>query len=162
MLILNTEKIKDQNRKIEQILKKYKDEISTYNKECPYCQSDDLIKWGTYQRGIYYIIDKEFKFKRITIQRVRCKHCHKTHALLPEGIVPYKQSVLEVILHAINNDEISNNFNLSYETIEKWKLIYRKQYLSYLKTMFNNTKQIISKILDKILDTYEEFYKIVY
>lgn len=160
MLILNNIKIKSQNKEMSKIITQYENKQDLYIEECPYCQSDELINWGTYQRGIYYIINKQLKYKRIVIQRVRCKHCNKTHALLPEGIVPYKKAILEVILHAIKNDEISENFNFSYETIENWKMIYRKIYFPYLKTMFPSIKEIINKILEEIFNTYEDFYKI--
>ena len=61
---------------------------------CPFCQSNDFIFWGYYQRNYYFVnitndnelyIDKQ----KIDIQRIRCKSCGHTHGILPSFLVPY-------------------------------------------------------------------------
>lgn len=159
MIILNSKNFKSKQEQIK-ILELYKTTDDFYNLECPYCQSDEFIKWSSYSRIIYYLDENnKLKVEILEIKRVRCQRCQKTHALLPECIVPYKQPTLDIILKSINEDPETYEYPFSYDTIQSWKKIYRK-YLPYLKTMFNNIKEIIPQILNKIVDTYEEFYKI--
>ena len=160
MIILNSKSFKSKQEQSE-ILKIYKNTDDFYGLECPHCQSDEFIKWGSYIRVIYYIDENnKLKVELLEIKRVKCQKCQKTHALLPECIVPYKQPTLKVILKSINEDQDTYEYPFSYETIQNWKRIYRKKYLPYLKTMFNNQNKIIQKILNKIIDTYEKFYQI--
>ncbi len=160
MIILNFKNFKSKQEQNE-ILEMYKNTDDFYGLECPNCKSDELIKWSSYIRVIYYLDElKNLKRELLEIKRVRCQKCRKTHALLPECIVPYKQPTLDVILKSINEDCETYEYPFSYETIQNWKIIYRRKYLVYLKTMFDNKKEIMQKILNKIIDTYEEFYKI--
>ena len=159
MIILNSNNFKSNNQQMF-ILDLYKSSDDFFGLECPYCQSDDFIKWSSYTRQIYYLDENnKLKHESLEIKRVRCQKCKKTHALLPECIVPYKQPVLTVLLNAINEEKVSYEFPFSYETIENWKTIYRKRFLPYLKTMFGNIKEIIPKILKQVYYTYEQFYK---
>lgn len=153
MIILNSQK---DNTNIKEILKKYKKMINLPYLECPFCNSTDLIKWGTYKRNIYYI-DVIIKHEILLIQRIRCNKCGKTHALLPSFIIPYKLHFLDIILYGISNNEIT--LNISIDTITKWNKDFNK-FLPYLKTMFNNIKkeEIITKIKEKIFVYYEQFY----
>ena len=160
MIILNSKNFKSNQEQIE-ILKLYKNTDEFYGLECPCCKSDEFIKWSSYVRVIYYIDEnKKLKGELLEIKRIKCKKCQKTHALIPECIVPYKQPTLEVILKSINGDPETYEYYFSYETIENWKKIYKRKYLPYLKTMFNNLKEIIPEILNKIININEEFYKI--
>ena len=160
MIILNSKNCKSNHEQIR-ILELYKETDDFYNLECPYCKSDELIKWSSYKRTIYYLDENQnLKWELLEIKRVKCQKCQKTHALLPECIVPYKQPILYVILKSINEDPDTYEYPFSYETIQLWKTIYRKNYLPYLKTMFDNKKEIMQKILNKIIDTYERFYQI--
>lgn len=160
MIILNSKNFKSNQEQIE-VLEMYKTTDDFYYLECPHCQSDELIKWGSYIRAIYYL-DKNKKLKKelLEIKRVKCLKCHKTQALIPECIVPYKQPVLDVILKAINEDSDTYDYPFSYEIVQKWKIIYKRKYLPYLKTMLKNIKEIIPQILNKLIDIYEEFYKV--
>ena len=160
MIILNSNYFNSNQEQIK-IFELYKETDDFYDLECPYCQSDELIKWSSYIRVIYYLDEsKNLKRELLKIKRVKCQKCQKTHALLPECIVPYKQPTLDVILKSINEDPETYEYPFSYETIQNWKVIYQRKYLAYLKTMFDNKKDIMQKILNKIIDTYEEFYKI--
>ena len=159
MIILNSKNFKSNQEQIK-ILESYKNTDEFYNLECPYCQSDEFIKWSSYLRVIYYIDEtRKLKSELLEIKRVKCQKCGKTHALLPECIVPYKQPTLEIILMSINEEELSYEFPFSYETIKNWKIIYQKKYLAYLKTMFNNIKEIITQILKDIFNIYKKFYE---
>ena len=165
MIILNFNNFKSNQifseMKMAYILNFYKSFDDFLNLECPYCNSDEFIKWGSYLRVIFYS-DENNKLKGdlLEIKRVKCKKCHKTHALLPACIVPYKQSTLDVIFKSIIELPKSFEYPFSYETIQNWKYIYKRKFLPYLNTMFNNLKDLIPQVLSKIFITYEEFFKI--
>ena len=159
MLILKLKKCKSEYKEIKEIIEIYMKKEEFEELACPQCGSDELIKWGSYKRIIYYLDNQKIKYKNIEIKRIKCRKCNKTHALLPEYIVPYKQALLDIILLSIDNNEIAYGLSFSYETIENWKKIYKRRYLPYLKTMFKNIQEIISRILKDIFRVYEEFYE---
>ena len=160
MIILNSKNFKS-NLKQNDFIKLYKSTNDFYCLECPYCKNDEFIKWSPYLRVVYYTNkDNKLKSEILEIKRVKCKKCHKTHALLPECIVPYKQPLLDVILKSIDEKQETYEYPFSYETVKNWKKVFRRNYLPYLKTMFNNIKEIISKVIKEIFKIYEEFYKI--
>ncbi len=67
-------------------------------KQCPTCQGlDRLIRWGKYVRQVW---TGEEKYE-LEIQRVKCKGCGKTHALLPDFLHPYRRYTLEVMQQII-------------------------------------------------------------
>ena len=162
MIILKLKKCKPNEKENKQmnLLEKYKRKEDFYFLECPHCKSDNLIKWGSYKRTIYFIDENnQLRTELIEIKRKKCKTCKRTHALLPECIVPYKQPILDVILLSISDDPISYEFPFSYETIENWKRSYRKRFLVYLKTMFKNKEEIIPQILKDTIEVYNKFYE---
>ena len=155
MILLYSQKC---NTNFENILNYYYSvDIYSYC-ECPFCFSNDFIKWGKYQRGVYFISNGKIVFRSIDIQRVKCKHCRKTHALLPSIIVPYKQPVLDVILSAIDDLPIANIPDFSFDTVIKWKHDFRKLFLPYLKTLLPYVHNIIDYILSHVFDVYYDFF----
>jgi len=84
--------------------KEYNDSISSIELdflECPYCHEYGFSYHAYYIRHIY-IFEKKY---RIIITRIICKHCHRTHAILIEDIIPYSQIRFEDILYMIKNKD---------------------------------------------------------
>lgn len=156
MIILYSKKI---NNNFLDILNKY--ENMEYNPDfrCPHCKSQNLIKWGSYNRYLCYCENNKIKEKTIKIKRMRCKDCGKTHALIPSFIVPYKIFTLDIVLSTLSNDNIS--ISISYDTVSKWDRQFNK-HLPYLKTMFKNLSkiEIIKKIKEDILNKYKQYFDI--
>jgi hypothetical protein len=84
---------------------------------CPHpdCRAVNcLIRWGTYQRwarwsGVAYCL---------TIQRVRCKVCDRTHSLLPDFLSPYRHYVIHLLQHVVSLYLLAS---LSWERLmEQW------------------------------------------
>jgi transposase-like protein len=62
---------------------------------CPACQaSGDLIRWGHYPRWVESL---EEGCLRLSIQRLYCKACGRTHSLLPDFVHPYRHYALSWI-----------------------------------------------------------------
>lgn len=152
MILLNTEKC-NKNFKINN--------INFDLLECPHCNSNNLIKWGSYQRNVYFIGNNEIIFDIIKIQRVKCKKCGHTHALLPKPIIPYKQYCLDAIILYISNDKLTYNYKFSLDTINKWKHQFSK-FLPYLKTMLNiyDNKLVILSLKNNIYLIYDNYIKV--
>lgn len=130
-----------------------------YNVEacCPHCNSNNLILYGSYKRTVIYEVNQKFISQKIRVKRVKCKSCGHTHALLPMDIVPYKQTVLNIIINCIYNDEYFNKTEYSYDTRNKWIKQY-KMFLPYIKTMITNCTDIYQYIMKNISNFYSEFY----
>jgi len=65
---------------------------------CPHCGAKKcLIRWGFYRRWCY---SGEYEY-RLVIQRVRCKNCSRTHALLPDFLHPYRRYALEMLYQVV-------------------------------------------------------------
>lgn len=56
-----------------------------------------MIRWGRYKRAVK---TGEQKYP-VEIQRVRCKACESSHALLPEFVHPYRHYLLRLMQQAL-------------------------------------------------------------
>ena len=156
MIIINPIK---SNTNFKEILKDYKKMVNLPYLECPYCESTELVRWGSYTRNINYIWNNTILYETIDIKRVRCKDCGHTHALIPSFIVPYKVNTLDTILACTSFDNTTVSF--SFDTISLINKQFNK-FLPYLKTMFNNMDkfQIIYELKQNIFKYYLSFYKL--
>lgn len=158
MIVLNPSLVKS---KFQKKLKIYKEMKNFGSLECPCCHSKEYIRWGFYERGVVYIKeDKEYS-ETINIQRIRCRSCGRTHALLPFGIIPYKQLTDEVLIELLLNEKEEELF--SKEVIDYYKNQFYKYHYSNLSTMLKtrNVREIIKCLKeqkDKILSSYIKEY----
>lgn len=82
---------------IKSYLEEFQNGLKTLQRECPNCR-DRCNKHGTYYR---YVIEQGMIAVRIPIQRMYCKQCHKSHAVIPHILrpySPYQQGVREAVL----------------------------------------------------------------
>jgi hypothetical protein len=136
--------------------KNYNDFIESLNIISLTCSSCGII--GNCTRHAFYkrhIITETGKIP-IDILRVQCGSCHKTHALLPDWIVPYSQVMLDDMLEILRKYEKGESIHKitpSNPEIDTWNVVYIiKQYVRYWKrrlysygfSLFLKTKQLIS------------------
>ncbi len=156
MIILNPKK---SNTNFKIILENYKNTLNFGSLTCPYCSSQRLIKHGSYKRNLFYIDNKQISHEIVTIQRMLCKDCHHTHALIPSFIIPYRQHTLDIILYSLMNfpkyDPVTININ--FDTILYWKKDFYKCH-SYFNNIIPRGKDIIKTILSDIFYYYKQFY----
>lgn len=141
---------------MKEILESYK---HTYNfgvLVCPACDSTVVIRWGTYERNvIYWKDDIQMESQVLTVQRIRCKSCNRTHALLPIGIIPYKQFSSEVVTTVLKEtntntiERISDLYYISENLIRKWISDFKEKHLSRLRTQLNDTVENMLEIIDR-------------
>ena len=128
------------------------------------CNSTNVIRWGTYNRGVIYYDDNNVvREKIITIQRVKCKSCNKTHALLPNGIIPYKQLTDEVIsdlirdIFSLNREQISKKYFITEETINCIYKQFKTKHLPRISTIVrcHKIKETLTKFLKVVTNKLE-------
>ncbi len=154
MLILNPSKI---NTKFQEIFKKYQKIVNYGSLICPCCKSKEYIKWGFYERGVTYFKNGKVVSEIIFIQRILCKSCKKTHALLPIGIVPYKQLTTEIFLGIFLNEITEDIF--SFDSIQLWKKQLRKYHVPYLSSILKTTSifQMLNRLKKETLKILERY-----
>lgn len=67
------------------------DHLQLHMVQCTCGKKGCLIRYGHYQRHVKYLSE----LLPLVVQRVRCKECGTSHALLPSVLVPYSQIPLE-------------------------------------------------------------------
>ena len=113
---------------------------------CPYCGAKGTCqKRGSYERSLVTFPDGNPEVVRLKIPRVQCT-CGKSHALLPDFIVPYLSYSLPMILHILSDyfnrrltiRGICEKYLVSPPLIYRFKkmfLIHKKQWLGVLRDM---------------------------
>lgn len=143
MIILNSKKI---NTKFQDSLLFYQNLNNFGALQCPFCHSSNLIRWGFYERNIIYFDEVHTLTSSILkVQRIKCKSCSKTHALLPLGIIPYKQFASEVISTILfkstflSISSLSIQYSLDQNIILKWLHDFKRKHLSKLIALLQIT-----------------------
>ncbi|WP_425359771.1 DUF6431 domain-containing protein [Clostridium beijerinckii] len=102
--------------------------------------SGQLIKHAYYDRHIKMLEG----VITLTILRVKCTCCGKTHAIFPESIVPYSQIILTdhtTIINAYNSGFSFEPIMMANEFIDESNISYIiKQYLRYWKERISSFK----------------------
>ena len=146
MIILDLKKINSKSEKSEKnfikTLKNYENTSNFGYNVCPHCKSSNLIRWGKYERNVIGYGEKNLLLSEvITIQRVKCKGCGKTHALLPLGIIPYKQFADEVVSDVLLDltvetiENVADKYSISEEVIKKWKYQFKEYHKPRVATL---------------------------
>lgn len=117
-----------------------KEFINVHETKCSCGCSGSCIKYGNYKRK--YI--KNGNKKIIYIQRIYCKECKRTQAILPYDIIPYKlitlNDVLDIIEAYEENEEIVDPPEKEImKTYKKWK-----ERLNIIKFIRDEIEKIIS------------------
>lgn len=110
---------------------------------CPYCGAKGTCRRrGSYERSLVTFSDGAPEVIRLKIPRVQCP-CGRSHALLPDLIVPYLSYSLPMILSILSDyfhkrltirgicEKYLVNVPLIYR-MKKWFLLHKKQWLGAL------------------------------
>ncbi len=159
MIVLNPSNVKF---KFQEKLDIYKDMNNFGCLECPCCHSKEYILWGHYERGVTYLKNNQIYSEIVKIQRIRCQSCGRTHAILPFGIVPYKQLTDEILLLILLDEENANLF--TEETKETYKKQFTKDHLPYFITMlqirnFKKMLLLLKEQKEQLLSQYIKRYE---
>ena len=127
-----SEKIKKiaQKNSEEEIYEKTVENSKPYEERCPECGAAGRLKrYGCYWRHMVYHEDSKVKDSLKKIKRYKCTSCGRTHALLPDILVPYSPYTLSfklIVLHAYYRREksvvkICEYFGIAVSTLYVWK-----------------------------------------
>lgn len=86
---------------------------------CNICNSNDWSYHCTYTRSV----DIFYRSHKITIQRVICNKCGKTHAILVEDMIPYSSASFDIIVNMINKREVPTSSSFLYFLQAKYNSI---------------------------------------
>ena len=180
-IILSNISYKEQKEYLQKII--LENEAYKYV-DCPFCHAkNSFVKFGTYTRNVKILIENKLTvFYNIFIQRVICKSCKHTHALLPNFIVPYKQiavfSITEIAEKTSKYSvyKISNMLDMDSQTIyrivslvdsfyDSFKLVNNKNLYTALeeftrKNFINNCS--FYSTFDKRLDYFQMLYWVLF
>lgn len=121
MITIPSNKIKSFTQKS---YNKFIDSLPFHQLTCPCGQKGRLIKHAYYSRSIKCSDD----FVKLILLRVLCKSCKKTHAILPQWIVPYSQILLNDHLNII----LSYHNHSSFEPIMQSNLLIDESNIRYI------------------------------
>lgn len=154
------------NINIENILLKLKRLIKKYEKcynfdyfVCPNCKSDKCMYYGSYTRNIGLLGE----YCKIKIKRVRCKSCKRTHALIPQFIIPYFQNeityILSIIKEVVVNKETVNNVSRLSNQDRKLISFFIKRFKRHITRLITTFKKKIVYILKllKVIENREKY-----
>jgi hypothetical protein len=69
---------------------------------CPKCHSQGVLKdFGVYERCLVACISGKKFWRRMEVKRVLCCCCKKTHAILPDTVIPHMQHSILFVLGVI-------------------------------------------------------------
>jgi transposase-like protein len=122
------------NISTETFLKSFNDKSAdNFNnaEPCPNCKSTaKRTKHGRYTRGLGYLKDGVVAFMILAVNRCKCEICGKTHALLPDIVIPYGRSSLIFMLTVlvayfergkVTVADICIKYEIAISTLYEWK-----------------------------------------
>ena len=95
---------------------------------CPICDAKhSLQRHGTYDRSLILLCNDSFKEVTLTIQRVKCSVCNRTHAILPWDVVPFGLYSITAVLDICINIYRENKaiLSLAEQLQVSYQLLYR-------------------------------------
>lgn len=132
--------------------RKYNEAINKMNIcqiECTCGHCGCLVRHGYYKRKV------KTKDETITlyILRVKCKECRKTHAILPDMIIPYSQIPADIQHKIIKGDKAEyineiTNPDIVESDIYRIRMNYRKHWKERIKSIFLTIEDKIEVIIE--------------
>lgn len=157
MIILFNDKfnILDEKHKLTELQRLYDNSLKNLNYhslKCPCCHSKGVMNIHSYyQRSLKVGSNKDLI--RITIQRVICKSCGTTHALLPSCIVPYTRFSVHVQTLIISSSLIvSNKLTHQFNELCNYFQIFENNIRFIIKKFINHWKERLNSISVKVND----------
>lgn len=134
------------------------DSLNLFSLTCPHCRHrGNFVFNGTYLRYCISIGHGTITETAMALQRVKCKQCGHTHALLPNLMVPYHTYSYAFIIAVLASyylehksiDEICHQYDISHPLLYTWKKRFQKhKVLSALVQQLQDKKSTI--ILEEI------------
>lgn len=105
------------------------DSLQSSSQLCPHCGARRCCKpHGSYERTMISILNGSRNDQALTVLRVMCSSCKKTHALLSDALIPFGSYSLRFILHVLKAylartrsvEILCGSFHIAISTLYKW------------------------------------------
>jgi len=136
------------------------DTCSVPHEVCPFCHAKhSCSKHDTYQRDFIVLEAKKPILHKVSITRVICSSCGRTHAILPDILIPYGSYslffILKVLrqyfLRTISVEALCTRFQISISTLYAWIRLFRQHKELWLGVINDATTSPLS-FLDGLFD----------
>lgn len=160
MILQKAEKINS----LEEIKEKI-GEVNVTGFVCPKCKSHEFNYYGNYSRYLVVLVEGKVNEIKVKIKRIRCKNCKKTHAVIPDFIVPYKIYGLKIINKVLSlkmnkekeNKEIEKEYGVCRQLIRKWEREFER-IRSKVEIVVEEVKNLIGLKAYEYYKNYKEIY----
>lgn len=148
------------------------EEISKYESAvnhshiCPCCGSSNVVRNGTYERNLIFIIEDRLVVKRIKLQRYLCKECSKSRTYYPVFVVPRREYSLGAILFTLlaqkRKSELLEKLDIPESQIRGLKRRFRLSANKFRHIMIIAGESSLKCLLERYCFEYKErlFYPI--
>jgi len=108
---------------------------------CPHCGAKyNCTFFSSYSRNMITFENGSNTCHNISITRVYCNSCNRTHAILPDNLIPFGSYSLSFILtvlraHFLGTKTVTDlceYFQISISTLYAWKHLFNEQKLLWL------------------------------
>lgn len=115
----------------------YQESIDVSSLTCPHCKSlGNCSFFASYDRFLISVEGEHRVDYTITIKRVLCSSCGKTHALLPDVLIPFGSYSLRFILHILQAyllrkvpvSDFCEYWQISVSTLYDWIHTFMEHY----------------------------------
>lgn len=145
----------------EDIFNKFMTEFKPGEHRCPWCNAKghDWKKHAEYKRWLISFEGRVTVTYRLEISRYKCPSCGRTHAILPESIIPY-QSYSFLFIIAVMRDyyistltvaDICAKYDISVSTLYSWRelfLRHKKIWLGLLEDTYTSSLEFLNSFCD--------------
>lgn len=121
---------------------------------CPHCSHTGVTVHCYYDR----LVKTKNGIFKLLVLRVRCRFCKKTHAILPDAIVPYSSVTLEDTITIIlsessesNENPLQKNLFLDYSDVYRVRRNFKKFWKDRLVSF---GLQIDNQISQRCIETF--------
>jgi len=135
-------------------------DFSSHDLRCPHCgaKHPQWDYYASYERYLISFEHSESVCYVITITRLICSSCKRTHAVLPDILIPYGSYSLLFILNLLRDyftgsltvQELCDRYQVSVSTLYAWKRLFythKKLWLGVLDNSMTSALCFLSKIL---------------
>ncbi|MDF2701045.1 MAG: ISChy3, orf1 [Haloplasmataceae bacterium] len=145
------------NKSLKEAYENFIDNLVLGNYFCPHCKAKGKMNYhAEYDRKVITLVGNQIVYEKLSIVRLKCYSCNRTHALLPNFLIPYQTHgytiVMECLFDYINGkslfyiyDKYGVSPQLLYSWIKKFKL-HSERVCILLKSKIKPIKQIIKLI----------------
>ena len=109
---------------------------------CPFCGVSGFCRChDSYERNLIDFSNGKTRSEKITVQRVICRKCRHTHAVLPDVMIPYRQYSLLFVLRVLMEyflrrqtvAGLCDRFEITVAVLYRWRALFLRQHAQWLQ-----------------------------